>query len=478
TAKMLCEWAAEQADLPLWLLQESQAVVGDMAETIALVLPRPTCQSDISLSDLISLIADLATLREDQKRDRVQSVWDKLGVDERCLFNKLITGGFRVSVTQKQMARALARVSGLNETALIHRLAKGWKPDQISFAEFIAADSEGDDASHPYPIFPTRPLEGLPPKLGLARNWVSEWKWDGIRGQLIVRNRRHYIWSRSQELVTERFPELGRSADFLPDGTVIDGEIIAWQAGLPLPLNAVEKRIGRKTVPKALLRDAPCILMAFDLLEQDGIDLRPLPLKDRQARLQRLMRDVPCEAGLRLSEQIEFDDWNELTSIRAIARDRRTRGVMLKHRESPYPATPEQGNWRAWEVDPLTMDAVMIYAQSGQGRALTPVTELTLAVWSGNELVPIAKVRPELSTAELGELTAWIQKNTTQRFGPVRQVTPQQVFGLAFDTVCESPRHKSGISLRNPRLTRWHRDSPVQQATTLDDLRVLLSRYG
>lgn len=478
TTTRLREWAAERAGLPLWLLEESYPVVGDLAETIALILPPAAHATDHSLTHWIDTLRALASQAEEDRKRQVIAAWDSLTPTERFLFNKLITGGFRIGVSRKLMTRALAQATGRDESALAHRLMGNWTPDSTSFTELVLTEDAQDDASRPYPFFLSHALEDDPDTLGDPLDWRAEWKWDGIRGQLIVRDRQHFIWSRGEELMTDRFPELAGTPDHLPDGTVIDGELIAWQGDAPLPFNALQKRIGRKTVPKSLLRDAPVVLLAYDLLEHHGTDLRELPLIARRSRLDTLVQALPPESGLRLSPQLAWANWDELADIRATARDHRAEGLMLKQAHSPYLSGRRKGHWWKWKLDPLTIDAVMIYAQSGHGRRANLFTDFTFAVRDGDDLVPFTKAYSGLTDAEFRQITAWVRKNTVQRFGPVRQVTPQHVFEIAFEGIHASPRHKSGVALRFPRMLRWRRDKPVSEANTLDDLKAMLATYG
>jgi DNA ligase-1 len=311
--------------------------------------------------------------------------------------------------------------------------------------------------------------------VGDPADWAAEWKWDGIRGQVILREGEQFLWSRGEDLMTDRFPELARLADFLPQGTVIDGEVLAWAEGRPLPFAALQKRIGRKSVPKKLLAEAPVILMAYDLLEDEGRDIRALPFAERRARLDALAAGLPADAPLRPSPLVDFDDWAGLAAERETSRERGAEGLMLKRLGAPYGVGRKKGDWWKWKVDPFTVDAVMVYAQSGHGRRATLFTDFTFAVWDGNALVPFTKAYSGLTDAEFREITAWVRKNTLERYGPVRAVRPEHVFEIAFEGIQESPRHKSGIALRFPRMARWRKDKPVQEANTLDDLRALLS---
>ena len=477
TTTKLREWAAEQADIPLWLFEESYPVVGDLAETIALVLPAPTHSSDKHLTDWINDIRDLAAQDEDVRKARILHAWDHLDTAERFTFNKLITGGFRMGVSQKLMTRALSRATGIEEPELAHRLMGKWTPDDITFDDLILAPNPEADLSKPYPFYLAYPLDTPPEDLGDPANWSAEHKWDGIRGQLVLRGGAHHLWSRGEELMTDRFPEFAMLTDFLPSGTVIDGEVLAWKDEKPMPFAALQKRIGRKTVPARLLKDAPVILRAYDLLEHDGEDIRALPFADRRARLDALIATVPHEAPMRGSPLLDFASWDDLAKERARSREIAAEGVMLKRKDSPYRDGRRKGEWWKWKVDPLVIDAVMIYAQAGHGRRANLFTDFTFAVWDGDALVPFAKAYSGLTDAEFREITAWVRKNTLERFGPVRSVTPHHVFEIAFEGIAESSRHKSGVALRFPRMSRWRQDKPVAEANTLGDLKAMLDAF-
>ncbi len=478
TTTRLREWAAERAGLPLWLVEEAYPVVGDLAETIALILPPPTRTSDHPLTHWITVLKEIAARPEPERKPLVLAAWEQLTPTERFLFNKLMTGGFRIGVSQKLMTRALAEATGKEASELAHRLMGNWTPDTVSFHDLILGDDLGGDLSRPYPFYLAHAIEGAPDALGSPQEWSAEWKWDGIRGQLIVRNRQHFVWSRGEELMTDRFPELARAVDLLPDGTVLDGEIMAWDEDGPMPFNALQKRIGRKNLPKSLVRQAPVVFAAYDALEWDGVDRRDQPYSTRRAQLERLLAAATTQHALRLPLLITFDDWPDLARIRTTARDNRAEGLMLKRVDSPYLAGRRKGDWWKWKLDPLTVDAVMIYAQSGHGRRANLFTDFTFAVRDGDDLVPFTKAYSGLTDVEFREITAWVRRNTLQRFGPVRQVTPEHVFEIAFEGIHASPRHKSGIALRFPRMSRWRRDKPVSEANTLDDLKELLALYG
>lgn len=477
TTTALRTWAAERAGLPLWLFEESYPVVGDLAETISLFLPPASQHENRSLTGWISELKRLSALDDDARKSGILAAWDSLPQTERFLFTKLLTGGFRIGVSQKLMTRALAKATGEDEAALTHKLMGNWTPDTTNWTTLIETADPAADLSRPYPFHLAYGLENLD-GLGPPSDWFIDRKWDGIRGQLILRGGEFHLWSRGEDLITDRFPELAALTGCLPDGTVIDGEILAFRNGHPLPFNALQKRIGRKTVPKKLLAEAPVILMAYDLLEHRGTDIRKEPLDTRRKHLETLARTLPATAPLRLSPEVTGATWDALRSERAHSRDLGAEGLMVKRRDSPYLAGRKKGSWWKWKVDPLTVDAVMIYAQSGSGRRANLFTDFTFAVKNGNDLVPFTKAYSGLTDAEFREITQWVKKNTLQRFGPVRQVPARHVFEIAFEGIQASPRHKSGIALRFPRILRWRHDKPLDEINTLQDLQDMLETYG
>ncbi|MDE0850015.1 ATP-dependent DNA ligase [Yoonia sp.] len=477
TATRLRAWAAEVAGLPDWLFEESYSIVGDLAETISLVLPPPKSLNDQSLTCWIRQIQYLSTLDDEARKIGILAAWETLPNTQRFLFTKLLTGGFRVGVSTKLMTRALAKATDQDEATLTHKLMGNWTPETISYHDLIEADDPTADLSRPYPFYLAYGLETLD-DLGDPSEWSAERKWDGIRGQFIVRGGEHHLWSRGEDLMTDRFPELAQLKDYLPDGTVIDGEVLAFADEKPLSFNALQKRIGRKTVPKKLLAETPVIIMAYDLLEHQGQDIRDTPFAQRRALLSDVIKTVPDTAPLRLSASIDFQDWNTLAKERDRSRELHAEGLMLKHKESPYLSGRKRGDWWKWKVDPLTIDAVMIYAQAGHGRRANLFTDYTFAVWDGTNLTPFAKAYSGLTDKEFREITAWVRKNTLQKFGPVRQVPPELVFEIAFEGIQASPRHKSGVALRFPRMLRWRHDKPASEANTLADLNQMLAQYG
>jgi DNA ligase-1 len=468
-------WAAEEAGLPDWLLEESYQAVGDLAETITLLLPAGSSSSDLPLSYWVE--ERLLRLRgeddEVQREVMVQS-WRELHSQERFVWNKLITGSFRVGASQQLVTRALAEMSGVPEGVLSHRLMGAWEPTADFFHRLTAADTSDADVSRPYPFFLAHPLEAGPETLGDPGEWIAEWKWDGIRAQLIRRTGRTFLWSRGEELLAGRFPEVEETGALLPDGTVIDGELLAWTDGAPLPFAQLQRRIGRKNVGQKILDDVPVTLVAYDLLEAAGSDIRRLPLGDRRTQLAGLIQSLPA-GRLLLSATVPGSTWDEVAAARDAARDLGAEGLMLKRLSSAYGVGRRRGDWWKWKVSPLTVDAVLIYAQPGSGKRAGLYTDYTFGLWEGNHLVPFAKAYSGLTDEEIRKVDAFVRRNTLEKFGPVRTVKPQLVFELAFEGIQRSSRHKSGIAVRFPRMARWRTDKTAEEADTVDAVRRLLS---
>lgn len=481
--RQLRQWTAELAGLPLWLIERSYEHVGDLAETMALLLPGADADPEpsVPLHRLVEdVIRPLAGMDECQRRDVVTVQWRQFDGTARFLFNKLITGSLRVGVSKRLVTRALAEVAGVDPGTVAHRLMGDWQPSADAYRDLLLAEGEGrHDHATPYPFFLASPLDGGPQSLGAISAWRAEWKWDGIRAQLIRRGGHTALWSRGEERLDGRFPEIEQAAERLPDGTVIDGEILAWRddgdpsaAGSPLPFSLLQTRIGRrKPGPRSLAR-APVVLLAFDLLELNGNDLRSRPLAERIASLELLLRDAGV--GVKVAPSLQAAAWEALEGLRASSRARGVEGLMLKRLDSPYRVGRTRGDWWKWKIEPYTFDAVLLYAQPGHGRRSGLFTDYTFGVHAGDALVTVAKAYSGLSQAEIDTLDRWIRNNTLERFGPVRSVPPLQVFELAFEGIARSPRHKSGIALRFPRIHRWRQDLKPDDADRLEDLERLI----
>ncbi len=471
--RLLAEWAIGSSDLTPWLFEESYGVVGDLAETIALILPDSNEQSEKSLTQWITELIALQDKDESEKETYIKESWASLDPSERFIFNKLITGGFRLGVSHNLIFQALAQAYELERSQVAHRLSGDWDPAEISFEELLLS-AEAHDPSKPYPFYLAYALEEDLSALGEPGEWLVEWKWDGIRSQLIKRNGELFLWSRGEELITAKFPEFDAIAERLPDGTVIDGELLAFAEGQPLEFAILQTRIGRKNVSKKHLREAPASIIAYDLLEWQGQDIRSKPMIERRAQLDELLKDPFLQPRLQLSKRVDFQSWGQLAELRKSSRDFNAEGFMLKRCESPYKSGRKRGDWWKWKVDPFTIDAVMIYAQKGHGRRADVYSDYTFAVWDGDQLVPFAKAYSGLTDLEIGEVTRFVQRHTLERFGPVRTVTPELVFEIHFEAINKSTRHKSGLAVRFPRIHRWRRDKKAEEANTLDDLKALI----
>jgi DNA ligase-1 len=492
--RQLRELAQQVAGLTEWLFDESYQTVGDLAETVSLLLPPASTPVERGLADwLVQHLLPLRGLPPEPQAQALRAQWDTVPDDQRFVYFKLITGGFRVGVSRLQVTQALAVLAGVDATRVAQRLmgytAIGRLPVAADYLALVApesaTESEPARSGQPYPFFLAHPfnepVERFNELLGAPSNWQVEWKWDGIRAQLVQRGGQVWLWSRGEELITDRFPELAALGEALPDGTVLDGEIVVWRDEKPQPFAELQKRIGRKTLGAKLLRDLPVVLLAYDLLEQGGQDLRQSPLHTRRAALDALLQQLN-HPQLQVSPSLGGESWKELATLREQARERGTEGFMLKQRESAYGVgrTKAAGTWWKWKIDPMSIDAVLIYAQRGHGRRASLYSDYTFAVWDAppehteRKLVPFAKAYSGLTDAEMAKVDAIIRKTTLESFGPVRSVRPTLVFELGFEGIAHSPRHKSGIAVRFPRMLRWREDKPVAEADTLQTLAALL----
>lgn len=478
---LLRQWASELSNIPLWLFEESYHIVGDLAETIALVIPSNPLQTDKSLTEFLEEMILLKKKPEEEKKEYLYNNWKALDYYERFVFTKLITGGFRIGVSQKLMTKALSKATEINEDILAYKLMGNWDPKTITFQELILEENENDYLSKPYPFYLAYAIENEVNDLGDVQEWSAEHKWDGIRSQTIFRNDELFVWSRGEELVTDKYPELEKLVGIIPNGTVIDAEILPYANNTIGTFNDLQTRIGRKTVSKVLLKKTPVILKAYDILEWEGNDIRQLPFIERRKLLEKLFKTISTTEDLpfQISETIHFNTWEEVAKERDRAREMHSEGLMLKRKDSPYLVGRKKGDWWKWKVDPLTIDAVLTYAMRGHGRRSNLFTDYTFALWNTNEegekeLVTFAKAYSGLTDAEFRKVDAWIKKNTLERFGPVRSVTPHHVFEIAFEGIALSKRHKSGIATRFPRIIRWRHDKKIEDANTIEDLKSLI----
>lgn len=493
--------ALELSGYPEWLFDECYSHVGDLAETITLLagsaLPAAArtaadgdgastaiaSAGDIGLADWVARLGALAKVDEPARVAAVVAWLAALDDGERFALMKLVTGSLRVGVSKQLVVQALAEATGLDRVILAERLSGDWKPSADSWERLVAPADALRDANDllPYPFFLASPLEAvagvgvdapwLDSNFGARGAWLAEWKWDGIRAQLLRTDAGIALWSRGDERLDGRFPELEAALTALPPGTVVDGEIVAWDGKAPRPFTALQRRIGLLKPPARTLKRYPVHFIAYDLLRDAGNDLRALPLAERRVRLEALLAAHPGRLGL--SEAIAAGSWAALEQLRGESRARRVEGLMLKRLASPYQIGRKRGDWWKWKVDPLTIDAVLVYAQPGHGRRSNLYTDYTFALWHDGKLLPVAKAYSGLNDSEIGKLDRWIRTNTEARFGPVRQLTPLHVFELGFEAVNRSTRHKSGIAVRFPRILRWRHDKPAAEADLLDTLRAL-----
>ncbi len=515
--KVLRELAIKLANVPEWLFEESYQAVGDLAETFSLLLPEAEQTSDEGLAWwLENALLPLRGLPPEELHERLPPLWAQLDRASLMLCLKLITGSFRVGVSKLLVTRALAQMAGLDSKRVAQRLVGytdlSHRPVADSYLKLIAEESSDEHAQRggqPYPFFLAhslqQPVDQFDTLLGPSSDWQVEWKWDGIRAQLVKRDGRLWIWSRGEELVSDRFPELHSLTASLPDGTVIDGEIVVWKTPPPAdvapedfslddasstsadapavqPFALLQQRIGRKTLSKKILEEIPVVVLAYDLLEWQGEDWRSRPQHERRTQMEQVIAQA-ADPVLRPSPVLTGEDWLDLGRQREASRALGVEGMMLKARDSLYGVgrTKDMGTWWKWKVDPFSVDAVLIYAQAGHGRRASLYSDYTFAVWDGppeaseRTLVPFAKAYSGLTDEEMRKVDAIVRKTTVEKFGPVRSVTPTLVFELGFEGIALSKRHKSGIAVRFPRMLRWRHDKPVAEADSLATLQDLLA---
>lgn len=470
---LMKDWALEITGLPYWLFVESYSSVGDLGETLALILPPPTDKIDKTLSEWMNEILALKDQSETYKKDFVINAWNGLDVTERLIFNKLIGGSFRIGVSHKMLVNALAKFSGNEPAALMHSIMGKWDAENISFAELISGEVENTDNSKPYPFCLAYPLEKNLEDLGNPDEWLVEYKWDGIRGQIIRRNDEVFIWSRGEELVTVQFPEIVDEVLKMRGNFVLDGEILAVKNNEVLNFNELQKRLNRKNITKKMLEEIPVEVFVYDVIELEGTDLREKEMSARRAMLEELLLNGQPEK-IKVSEKINFEKWEELDEIRQNARAINSEGLMLKQQNSVYHSGRKKGDWWKWKIDPLTIDAVLIYAQKGSGRRSAYYTDYTFAVKNEDKLVTIAKAYSGLTDKEIMQVSRFVTKNAIEKFGPVRTVKPELVFEIAFEGIGYSSRHKSGVALRFPRIVRWRKDKTVDEIDHLEEVKKLI----
>lgn len=513
-AKSLWQWIAVESGFPDWLIEECYSAVGDGAETMALLLRDSGAGTTLSLSEIVEQrLLPLQTLPEQARRNLLVQTWRELNANERLVWNKLITGNFRVGVARTLVIRALASVAQIEPAIMAHRVLGAWKPAAEDYARLIGSEDATAELARPYPFFLASPLELKIKRgedlasLGDIHQWQAEWKWDGIRAQLIRRSGETLLWSRGDEMITEAFPEIIETGSLLPDGTVLDGELLAWRGEGPLPFAKLQRRLGRKQVGAKTRTDFPIAFVAYDLLERHAKDIRGESLASRRHQLEEIVKELAShwanrstakpvslhetlslpgfemeparpatpsgECPVRLSPLVEATSWGALGTLQKEARARGVEGLMLKNKSSAYGVGRQRGEWWKWKIDPFVIDAVLVSAQLGHGRRASLYTDYTFGLWQNGQLVPVAKAYSGLTDEEILRVDAFVRQNTTDKFGPVRAVKPVQVFELAFEGIQKSTRHKSGVAVRFPRMNRWRQDKKPEEADTLENLRAL-----
>ncbi|MEM1423220.1 MAG: ATP-dependent DNA ligase [Planctomycetota bacterium] len=484
--------AGELSGLPEWLIDTCRESVGDGSETLALVLPDPDREDEPpSLTRTIEeIVVPMRTLTDEQKGVRLKELWSTLARDLRYVLHKLMSGGMRVGVQQRTIARALAEVAGderVDAAVIEHRLSGAWSPTPEAYRALLAPADETETGARPFPFFLASPLDDADvPDLGDPSEWSAERKWDGVRAQLIRRADLTTLWSRGDEPLTDAFPEIVQLGGLLLDGTVLDGEVLAYDEGAPLPFTSLQKRILRKQRDVLLFDDVPVVFMAYDILEHGGVDIRDRPQRERHALLDTTLRALVDEHGgqrhLMRSPLVPFDTWDDLASERTHSREMNVEGLMLKRLDAPYRTGRVRGDWWKWKVEPHTIDAVLVYAQLGSGKRATKFTDYTFALWDrdperdGAELTPFAKAYSGLTNEEIERVDAKIRASIVGKKGPIRVVEPAMVFELAFEGLQRSNRHKAGIALRFPRMARWRTDKEIRDADTLATLEAMLPK--
>lgn len=493
---LLKRWAMEVSGLPEWLFQESYHHVGDLAETLSLL----GCVSEDRLSELnlmrieelgldglssvFGRLIQIKSLDEFQQKRWVLSVWYQLNAMERFVFNKFITGGFRIGVSEQMLFKSVAECEGLSVLEVQHRLMGNWKPSEVTYVELLREHRLGAEGN-PFPFALCYSLEDMGDStdekrdndlefsLGSVEEWQIEWKWDGIRAQLVKRGEGIWLWSRGEELINESFPEVECWGKCLNEEVVLDGELLVWVDGRPASFQQMQRRLGRKRVGKKLLEECPVVFMAYDVLEYRGKDLRDRTLGERRLILESIAEGM-VGSGMAISSVLSAASWNDVVGYRSNAGKYATEGLMLKRRDSLYVGGRKRGDWWKWKVAPETVDCVLIYVQRGHGKRASMYTDFTFAVRDGENLIPFAKAYSGLTNSELEEINRWLKDHTRESFGPVRSVDAELVFEVAFEGISRSSRHKSGIAVRFPRIVRWRKDKTVAEINKLEDLKTLI----
>jgi DNA ligase-1 len=469
----LCQFTSEFSGLPLWLVEECNDCVGDLAETVSLLIQKSSdTHSENSLRTIVErYLRSLVGMDIEQKRERLQEAWRFLRTEDLLPFHKLITGGFRMGVSSGNLYKALARVGKVEPAIIAQRLSGGWHPDHSDMASIIKPSLIDSRVCKPFPFYLAHPLQNEPESLGSCEDWQVEWKWDGIRAQLVIHQDKLILWSRGDELVGGAFPEILEATKLIHRDLCLDGEILAWGRDGLRSFSHLQRRLGRKNPSASILKNQPVRFIAYDLLGLENQDLRGKPLSFRRNKLELILEALPPNFPIGISSLVEQESWDALKDLREESRSRGVEGFMLKRKDSRYETGRVKGGWYKWKVDPFLADMVLVSAQLGRGKRANLYSDYSLAVWNNGELVTVAKAYSGLSNKEIEEVDSFVRKNITGKFGPVRGVKPGLVFEIAFEGLNISNRHKSGVALRFPRIHRWRKDKNPKDIGTLDELR-------
>lgn len=477
TIATLKEWAIDEDTTPQWLLEECMNIVGDLTETISLIMPRPTQKSEKTLSDWLQAIGQWKKGQKEDVRNAVQDAWKSLDQDERFVFNRLLTGGFRLKVDPQILVKALSQYTEIDEQNISLRLNGDWHAETTTFDELLLQADSSEDRSKPYDFLEMLALDVELNEIGKPADWIAEHKWDGIRGQLVLRQGECYFWSREGVLMTDKFPEMKVMQGEFEVNMVMDVVVLPFKEGKILDCGQLMNRIARKSVSKKQMAEIPIAIMAFDLLEYVGVDIRQKSLEERRRILQSVIQE-DSTGLLMYSDQVDFSSWADLHEAWMQCRKHHTDGLILKSKDSTYGSGVIGGGWKKWKVAPLTIDAVLLYVQRGRGGRSGPITELTFAVWKGDDLVTFVKTKPELTEEEMDEIDQFAKANTKERFGPVSSLKAELIFRVAFDGISASSRHKSGVVVRGARVHSWLKEKGVEDVCTLKEVKGLLDIGG
>ena len=470
-AKRLKEWACEYAGIPDWLFEESYRFTGDLVETISLILPEKETESERTFSEWMEFIEKVNRADEDKRKEKIIEAWKSLDHSEKYVFNKLITGSLRSGVNDKVIIKALSELLNIEINAISRRIKSEWNPDKISFKELFSGDDPNDVISKPYPFFTEEVMVTEPEQLGAAVEWLAEWKFTGIRVQIIYRQGVIFIWTKDEDLVTDKFPEFENLKNILPEGIVLDGVLLCYGNGKPLPLSYLKTRTGRKNINRKTMTEFPVVFIVYDILEHEGNDIRNKSLSDREEIISNFKFLITNNDLIKFSQEIKFENWEELRKIRERSGELMAEGILLKRKVTEH-LNDSKKKFLIWKPEPIYIDAVLMYAMKGERTDL--FTEYTFGVWDERKLVSIAKANSGLTEDEIKEVSEFIKNNTIEKFGPVRTVKPELVFEIAFESISESKRHKSGVVLHFPRIKNWKGGKNIEEVGNIKNLKEML----